>query len=180
MSTSLPIADGRAVRRYAAGIARRNPRLLWTALSLHVLAAVAALAAPRLLGELVEAVETGTTTSYVDQVILVLAGFLVAADGPDPLRPLRQPGARREGARRAARGLRRQRPGTAGRRGRVGRLRRPADPHEPRRRPARLVGALGAAGVDDRGGHGRADVRGRDQRRLVGARSPACSASRRW
>ncbi len=77
-STSLPIADTPAVRRYAGAIARRNPRLLWTALSLHVLAAVAALAAPRLLGELVEAVETGTTTAYVDKVILVLAGFLVA------------------------------------------------------------------------------------------------------
>jgi len=76
-STALPIADTPAVRRYAGAIARRNPRLLWTALSLHVLAAVAALAAPRLLGELVEAVETGTTTSYVDKVILVLAGFLV-------------------------------------------------------------------------------------------------------
>jgi ABC-type multidrug transport system fused ATPase/permease subunit len=76
-STSLPIADTPAVRRYAGAIARRNPRLLWTALSLHVLAAVAALAAPRLLGDLVEAVEEGTTTSYVDKVILVLAGFLV-------------------------------------------------------------------------------------------------------
>ena len=76
-TTSLPIADTPAVRRYAAAIARRNPRLLWTALSLHVLAAVAALAAPRLLGDLVEAVETGTTTAYVDKVILVLAGFLV-------------------------------------------------------------------------------------------------------
>jgi ABC-type multidrug transport system fused ATPase/permease subunit len=76
-TTSLPIADTPAVRRYAAAIARRNPRLLWSALSLHVLAAVAGLAAPRLLGDLVEAVEEGTTTSYVDKVILVLAGFLV-------------------------------------------------------------------------------------------------------
>lgn len=76
--TSLPIADTPAVRRYAATIARRNPRLLWTALSLHVLAAVAALAAPRLLGELVEAVENGTTTAYVDTVVVVLFGFLVA------------------------------------------------------------------------------------------------------
>jgi ABC-type multidrug transport system fused ATPase/permease subunit len=76
-STSLPVADTPAVRRYAAAIARRNPRLLWTALFLHVLAAVAALAAPRLLGELVEAVETGTTAAYVDKVVLVLAGFLV-------------------------------------------------------------------------------------------------------
>jgi ABC-type multidrug transport system fused ATPase/permease subunit len=78
VSTSLPIADTPAVRRYAGQIARRNPRLLWTALSLHVLAALAALAAPRLIGDLVEAVETGTTASYVDRVILVLAGFLVA------------------------------------------------------------------------------------------------------
>ena len=69
--------DTPAVRRYAAAIARRNPRLLWTALSLHVLAALAALAAPWLLGDLVEAVETGTTTSYVDKVIAVLAGFLL-------------------------------------------------------------------------------------------------------
>jgi ABC-type multidrug transport system fused ATPase/permease subunit len=71
------VADTAAVRRYAGAIARRNPRLLWTALSLHVLAALAALAAPRLLGELVEAVENGTTSAYVDQVVLVLAGFLV-------------------------------------------------------------------------------------------------------
>ena len=77
MSTTLPIADTPAVRRYARTIARRNPRLLWTALSLHVLAALAGLAAPRLIGDLVEAVEKGTTTSYVDKVILVLAGFLV-------------------------------------------------------------------------------------------------------
>jgi ABC-type multidrug transport system fused ATPase/permease subunit len=76
-STSLPIADTPAVRRYAGAIARRNPRLLWTALSLHVLAALAALAAPRLLGELVEAVESGTTTTYVDKVVLALAAFLV-------------------------------------------------------------------------------------------------------
>lgn len=77
MSTTLPVADTASVRRYAGAIARRNPRLLWTALALHVLAALAGLAAPRLIGDLVEAVETGTTASYVDKVILVLAGFLV-------------------------------------------------------------------------------------------------------
>jgi ABC-type multidrug transport system fused ATPase/permease subunit len=77
MTTSLPIADTPAVRKYAGSIARRNPRLLYTALSLHVFAALAGLAAPRLIGDLVEAVETGTTTSYVDKVIAILAGFLV-------------------------------------------------------------------------------------------------------
>ena len=46
-------------------------------MALHVLAALAALAAPRLLGDLVEAVERGTTTAQVDRIIVLLAGFLV-------------------------------------------------------------------------------------------------------
>ena len=77
MNTMLPVADGRSVRRYAAGIARRHPRLLWGALALHVGAALAALAAPRLLGDLVEAVEDGTTVGHVDRIILILAAFLL-------------------------------------------------------------------------------------------------------
>jgi ABC-type multidrug transport system fused ATPase/permease subunit len=75
--TRLPVAGTPAVRRYAQAIARRNPGLLGRALTLHVLAAAAALAAPRLVGDLVEAVETGTTTAYVDRVALLLAGFLI-------------------------------------------------------------------------------------------------------
>jgi ABC-type multidrug transport system fused ATPase/permease subunit len=78
MSTHLPVADTRAVRRYAFSIARRYPRMLWGALALHVLAALAALAAPRLLGDLVQAVETGTTVGHVDRVVEVLAVFLLA------------------------------------------------------------------------------------------------------
>jgi ABC-type multidrug transport system fused ATPase/permease subunit len=77
-TTMLPVADTRAVRRYAGTIARNHPRLLWGALSLHTLAAVSALAAPRLLGDLVQAVESGTTVGHVDDIILVLAAFLVA------------------------------------------------------------------------------------------------------
>ena len=77
MNTMLPVADGPAVRRYATQIARRHPKLLWGAVALHVLAALAALAAPRLLGDLVQAVETGTTTAHVDRIIVVLAGFLL-------------------------------------------------------------------------------------------------------
>ena len=77
MNTMLPVADGQSVRRYATRIARRHPRLLWGALALHVGAALAALAAPRLLGDLVEAVEDGTTVGHVDRIILVLAGFLL-------------------------------------------------------------------------------------------------------
>lgn len=77
-TTRLPVADSPALRRYVKQLARRHPRMLFGALALHVLAAVAALAAPRLLGDLVEAVEQGTTTGYVDRVLMVLAGFLVA------------------------------------------------------------------------------------------------------
>ncbi len=75
--TTLPVAQGPQVRRYALDLARRHPRVLTTALVLHLLAALAGLAAPRLLGDLVEGVETGTTLAAVDRVGLLLAGFLV-------------------------------------------------------------------------------------------------------
>ncbi len=76
-ATTLPVADAGAMRGYVRTLARRYPRLLGGAVLLHVLAALAALAAPRLLGGLVEAVENGTTTAHVDRVIALLAGFLV-------------------------------------------------------------------------------------------------------
>ena len=183
MSTSHRAAGRRLPRRapLRRRLARRNPRLLWTRAG-PARAARRSPPWPRrgCSATWCEAVETGTTVGYVDKVIAGPGGLPGAADGADPLRPAGQPGARREGAGRAARGLRRQRARAAGRRRRVGRLRRPADPDQPRRRPARLVGALGAAGVDDRGGHRGRHVRGGDQRRLVGRCSPACSACRRW
>ncbi|WP_166133730.1 ABC transporter ATP-binding protein [Nocardioides ochotonae] len=76
-TTALPVADGRALRSYVKRLARRHPRLLYGALGLHVLAAGAALAAPRLIGDLVEAVEVGTTVGHVDDIMLLLAGFVV-------------------------------------------------------------------------------------------------------
>ena len=78
MRTMLPVAETREVRHYAMSIARRHPRMLGAAIALHTLAALAGLAAPRLLGGLVEAVEKGTSAAHVDQVVLLLAGFLVA------------------------------------------------------------------------------------------------------
>jgi len=77
MSTMLPVADGKQVLGYVRNLFRRHPRAMATMLTLHLLAAVAGLAGPRLLGELVQAVDTGTTTGHVDKVILVLVGFLV-------------------------------------------------------------------------------------------------------
>jgi len=77
MSTMLPVATTHDVRRYAASLTRHHPRLLWTSVTLHVLAALAALAAPRLLGDLVQSVQQGTTMGHVDRIMLVLAGFLL-------------------------------------------------------------------------------------------------------
>ncbi len=79
MSTALPVADSRSSRKYAVSIARRHPRLLWSTLGLHVLAAAATLVTPRLLGNLVEAVEQGTTLAHVNRIGLLLAAFLVVA-----------------------------------------------------------------------------------------------------
>ncbi|MGZ4455509.1 MAG: ABC transporter ATP-binding protein [Nocardioides sp.] len=77
MSTTLPVAATRAVRRYVSDLARRHPRMLWGAVALHVLAALAGLAAPRLLGDLVQAVQDGTSVGHVDRIMLALAGFLL-------------------------------------------------------------------------------------------------------
>lgn len=76
-TTVLPVAESSQVGRYVASLARRYPRLVWGAAALHVGAALAALAAPRLLGDLVQAVETGTTVAEVDRTIMLLAGFLL-------------------------------------------------------------------------------------------------------
>jgi ABC-type multidrug transport system fused ATPase/permease subunit len=78
MRQILPVADSADVRRYARRLARRHPRELGTTMLLHALAAVSGLAAPRLIGGLVEDVQHGTTAAKVNQVILVIAVFIVA------------------------------------------------------------------------------------------------------
>jgi ABC-type multidrug transport system fused ATPase/permease subunit len=78
MKQALPVADGTDVRRYAARLARQHPRELAVAVGLHMLAAVAGLAAPRLIGDLVEHVAEGTTVSTVDRTIIAIAVFLLA------------------------------------------------------------------------------------------------------
>ena len=77
MRQILPVASSTDVRRYARSLARRHPRALLIALGLHALAAVSGLIAPRLIGGLVEDVQNGTTASKVNQVILVIAVFVV-------------------------------------------------------------------------------------------------------
>jgi ABC-type multidrug transport system fused ATPase/permease subunit len=77
VSTALPVADARQVRRYARALMRRHPRALAGAIGLHVFAAVAGLAAPRLIGDLVEAIERGATTVTVDRIAAAIAAFVV-------------------------------------------------------------------------------------------------------
>ncbi|GAA1608655.1 ABC transporter ATP-binding protein [Kribbella sancticallisti] len=77
MKQILPVADSAEVRRHARRLARRHPRALITTMGLHALAAVSGLAAPRLIGTLVEDVQQGTTAGQVNQVILVIAVFIV-------------------------------------------------------------------------------------------------------
>jgi len=73
----LPVADGTALREHARALARRNRRALAGVVMLHAFAAATGLAGPVLLGRLVEAVGDGTTESYVDTVVVVLAGFML-------------------------------------------------------------------------------------------------------
>ncbi|TCC39134.1 ABC transporter ATP-binding protein [Kribbella capetownensis] len=78
MRQILPVAGPTEIRRHARRLARRHPRTLSVALVLHGLAAITGLAAPRLIGGLVEDVQNGTTVAEVNQVILVIAVFIVA------------------------------------------------------------------------------------------------------
>ncbi|GIJ44735.1 multidrug ABC transporter ATP-binding protein [Virgisporangium aliadipatigenens] len=73
----LPVADAPSVRRYARELLARYPGRLATALGLHALAAASGLAAPRLLGELVQGVHTGTTGWTVDRIAIAIAFFVV-------------------------------------------------------------------------------------------------------
>ena len=78
MKYLLPIADGPTVRRYALRLSRKYPAKLWVAVALHILAAMAGLVAPWLMGDLVQQVSTGTTMSSVDKIVAAIAVFLLA------------------------------------------------------------------------------------------------------
>jgi ABC-type multidrug transport system fused ATPase/permease subunit len=78
VSELLPIAEGDELGRQARLLGRRHRPALFGTLLLHSAAAGAGLAGPPLLGNLVEEVQRGTTTSYVDKIVLLLAAFLAA------------------------------------------------------------------------------------------------------
>ena len=78
MSELLPIAAGAELRDQARRLAGRHRRGLAGVVGLHAAAAAAGLAGPPLLGRLVESVGRSTTRGYIDRIVLVLAGFLLA------------------------------------------------------------------------------------------------------
>ncbi|HET7303731.1 MAG TPA: ABC transporter ATP-binding protein [Segeticoccus sp.] len=63
----------RSVRRHTAAMLRQHRRTLGRVVGLHALAALAGLVAPRLVGELVDAVTHGTERSFIDDLALVIA-----------------------------------------------------------------------------------------------------------
>ncbi|GIF19397.1 ABC-type multidrug transport system fused ATPase/permease subunit [Actinoplanes tereljensis] len=77
MSALLPIAGTAQVRRYARDLFRRNPRALGIMVGLHVLAALAGLVGPRLLGDLVESIQHSKGVEAIDRLAAWIAGFVV-------------------------------------------------------------------------------------------------------
>ncbi len=75
---TLPIAEAADVRAHAAELMKSHRRSLTLVLGLHSLAALAALAPPRVIGELVDTIGHGATLTHVDRLILVLAAAVVA------------------------------------------------------------------------------------------------------
>jgi ABC-type multidrug transport system fused ATPase/permease subunit len=76
----LPIADARTTWAYTRGLLRRHRRQFSFIAALHVLAALAGLVGPWLLGRLVDDVTAGTTAAHVrDLVLLAVAAVLVRA-----------------------------------------------------------------------------------------------------
>jgi ABC-type multidrug transport system fused ATPase/permease subunit len=73
----LPVATPAQVRAYARRLTLAYPRQLGLALGLHGLAAMAGLAAPRLLGDLVEDVRHGRSHWTVDRIAIALAVFVI-------------------------------------------------------------------------------------------------------
>ena len=79
---TLPVADMRSVREHTRGLLREHRSALGRVVGLHALAALAALAAPRLVGELVDSVTGGgVDTGRIDVLALLLAVSVVLQTG---------------------------------------------------------------------------------------------------
>jgi len=73
----LPVAGSAQVRAEGLRLMRQHRKPLFQVVGLYVVAAVAGLAGPFLLGRLVDAITHGTTAGFVAAVALGLAGFVL-------------------------------------------------------------------------------------------------------
>ncbi|MBB6173808.1 ABC-type multidrug transport system fused ATPase/permease subunit [Nocardiopsis mwathae] len=69
----LPITDSAHVRRRLAAAGRTHWRILVSIVALHAVAAIAGLAAPWLLGTIIDAVRDGTTAARIDLTVALIA-----------------------------------------------------------------------------------------------------------
>ncbi|NBE79937.1 ABC transporter ATP-binding protein [Micromonospora rubida] len=76
--SGLPVADRAAVRRATVDLVGRDRRAVAVVLALHVAATVAGLAAPWLLGRIVDQVGAGTGVATVDRLALAIVGCVLA------------------------------------------------------------------------------------------------------
>ncbi|GAA1026267.1 MULTISPECIES: ABC transporter ATP-binding protein [Amycolatopsis] len=75
---SLPVADSRAVRHEALRLLRADPRAVTVIVVLNCAAAALGLAAPWLVGEIVNRVTAGAEVSTVDLLAVAIVAFAVA------------------------------------------------------------------------------------------------------
>ena len=75
---TLPVATSAQVWEQTRRLLAEHRRALSGMLALNALAALAGLAGPRLLGELVGSLQDGTTRGHVDRIAMLLAGALLA------------------------------------------------------------------------------------------------------
>ncbi len=71
-SAALPVADSATVRRHAATMVRHHRGALVVTVTLHALAAVVGLVAPRLFGELIEQLSQGLDNAVIDRFGMAL------------------------------------------------------------------------------------------------------------
>ena len=74
---TLPVADMASVRSHTRELLREHRATMTRVVGLHALAALAALVAPRLVGELVDGIAHGTTRSQIDTISLWLAASVL-------------------------------------------------------------------------------------------------------
>ncbi|MEU4392575.1 ABC transporter ATP-binding protein [Kribbella sp. NPDC023855] len=73
----LPIASSAQVRRVTLGLLRQDKWALVVVVALYLLATLAGLAAPYLMGRIVDGVRTGISVSTIDKYALIIGGFVL-------------------------------------------------------------------------------------------------------